>query len=40
VQVGGSVEVGLQVKAGAVVTREHIKDENEETYFHRVKGWV
>jgi len=40
VEVGGSSVVGAQVKSGAVLTREHVKEENEETYFHRTKGWV
>ena len=33
-----SGEVGLLVKAGAIVTREHVKPENENTYFNRSKG--
>jgi len=36
----GGAEVGLQVKAGPILTREHVKEENEESYFHRVKGWI
>jgi len=40
VKVGGDATFGVQVKAGAVLTREHVKDENEETYFHRSKGWI
>jgi len=35
-----NTEIGIQVKAGAVVTREHVKEENEETYFFRTKGWI
>jgi len=38
--VSGEAKLELQVKAGAIVTKEHVKDENEETYFHRVKGWI
>jgi len=40
VEVSGEVRLGVQRKAGAVVTKEHIKAENEETYFHRTKGWA
>ncbi len=28
----------IQRRAGAIVTREHVKEENEETYFNRSKG--
>ena len=28
----------IQKRAGAIVTREHVKEENEETYFNRSKG--
>ena len=37
-----SVPEGMYASAGggAVVTREHVKPENEETYFARTKGWL
>jgi len=40
VAITGNTPVGVQVKAGAVLTKEHVKKENEETYFSRTKGWV
>ncbi|PUA31710.1 MAG: hypothetical protein B7O98_08790 [Zestosphaera tikiterensis] len=40
VEVGRSAITGIQVKAGTIVTREHIKKENEDTYFRRTKGWI
>jgi len=40
IQTAEETAAGLQVKAGAIVTREHIKEENETTYLHRTKGWV
>jgi len=37
-----SVPEGLYTssRGGAVVTREHVKEENEGTYFTRTKGWL
>jgi len=35
---GSGSGFGVQVGAGAIVTREHVKPENEVTYFFRAKG--